>query len=730
MGKFCDSPYFIVKEFIENIDPYGTSFPKKAHLKGPSSGMVAKYGYGVDLFVKTEDGYLRIKGIPIANYPQDNIFRFQMGKDNYRASEITWNQLLENYAGYEVYFRKDALYHDYVNAVEPNWKDVINTNRIFLYFGTIYPATQDQFTVNYYGMKDFVVNALPSNNRTDNMVEFLQTSFDEVYNRPYYLIRNIFTQSDTHEVNQDYLYYISNMYASPILTPTIEDINRKRDYVDNLPSLLKRKGTYTSLYLIWKNIIGDNPNYLNIYERWHDPIPPSAGDNPYPYFVDHLYTTYPEYQSQPPTGGAGIGYYWSPAVTATGYPTYDYDTGMILSPHYKIEIDLTNAPFGDNYIIDKPFTDTLIRGWETMRPVSRVVHYQNVISPIGNFGLKPKSLYGSDYKAFCITRGLQLAALPISVTTAIVTKNGNSDVWIVTHNLHTANPVVQFFDNNKKQMYPDKIEYLSDDSIKVTWAIPVEGSAFLSVPDSTYTELAASASQWIVDHSLGKYNIIQIEDAIHSHFIPLTITATDDDTVTVNFLYNQDGILAMSDADYLYTSTGTDIIWNIHHNLSAFAIQVQCFDENDQVIYPADISIISSTQVDVTFSEPVSGHAVVKKIGSRIADMDGIVSDIDFLAVGDEGTAVDKTFNPAASGNALQHETARYPITVSYDDDYYYVKAEIPLTDEDMTITEMGLFHTENVSTEKTLWYTYNSPIYKSKDSYLTIFYRLQKVIS
>jgi len=728
MGKFCDSPYFIIKDFVENIDPFGTSFPKKAHLKGPSSGMVAKYGYGVDLFIKAETGYIRIKGVPVGGYPEDNIFKFYMPTDNYRISDITWTELAD-YAGYEVYFRKDALFHDYVDE-ETTWETIINTNRVFLYFGTVAPTSENYFTICYYGMKDFVVNALPSNNRTDNMTTFLQTSFDEVYNEPYYLIRNIYTQSDPHEINEDYLYYISNMYASPILTPIASDIQRKRDYVEGLPALLKRKGTYTSLYIIWKNIVGDNPNLMNIYERWHQPMPPSAGDNPYPYFVDHLYVTYPEYNHTPPTGGAGVGYYWSPSVTGTGYPTYDYDTGMILSPHYKMEIDLTNAPFGDDYIIDKILMDNLITGWETMRPVSRVVHYQNVISPLGNFGMRAKSLYGSDYKAFCITRGLQRAALPYNTQTAIFTKSGLSDTWVVTHNLNTKHPIIQFFDTDNNQIIPSTVEYLTMNSVKVTWAFPAEGTAFICMPDSTYTELAASASQWIVDHNLSKYNIVQIDDLASEVFIPLSIIATDDDTMTVNFVYNQAGTLAISDVDYRYTSTGASTSWAVRHNLDAFGVQIQCYDENDNVIYPENVNIVSSSRIDVTFSEAVSGNAVVRKIGSRVADMDGIVSKIDFLAIGDEGTGVDRTFNPAASGNSLQHETMRFDVTITYDNDYYYVKADIPQTSNDLYITEMGLLHEGNALPDELLWYTYNSSIYKAANSYLTIFYRLQKIIT
>jgi len=363
MAKFCDSPYFIVEDFIQNIDPYGTAYPKRAHLRGPSSGMVAKLGYGVDLFIKTEAGYLRIKGVPVDDTPTDNVFKFFGPYDNYRTSDVTWTDLLNTYAGSEVYFRKDCQFHDFVNN-NSDWKNFVNTNKVYLYFGKIFPDTSENFfNVIFYGMKDYVVDALPENNRTDRFTEFLQVSFDQQYQEIYNRLKNILTLSDPKETDSDYLYYIGNMFNMTIPN-LLGDIPSQRAWVENLPYLLKRVGTYTALNIIWRAIVGGTSNFLNIYERWHPVIDPE--DVPYLYFEDYLYTANPIYGGTVAVGPAGEGYYHSLETTgAGGYPTdYSWPDGKILSPHYKVQIDLSGEPLGADYIINKNIMDNLLEYWK------------------------------------------------------------------------------------------------------------------------------------------------------------------------------------------------------------------------------------------------------------------------------------------------------------------------------------------------------------------------------
>jgi hypothetical protein len=52
LGRFSDVPYFVLQRFFNNLTPHGYEYPSIGILRGGKSGIVAKNGYGVDLFLK------------------------------------------------------------------------------------------------------------------------------------------------------------------------------------------------------------------------------------------------------------------------------------------------------------------------------------------------------------------------------------------------------------------------------------------------------------------------------------------------------------------------------------------------------------------------------------------------------------------------------------------------------------------------------------------------------
>lgn len=953
MAKFIDIPYFIMKDFIDNIDPYEHVYPSKAHLIGPKTGITAKYGYGVDLWIKDKQdaddvsaisgtsGYYRIRGLPISGTPDDNIFQFHIETNNYRPSKFNITEL-EKYAGYDVHFiKKKHQIREFINNA--SYEDgYVNTNKIFLYFGKIYPIDNNRFNIVCDHINNYVYRALPENNRNTNIKQFFNLFFDKIYSKIHNLSKDIWSMVDPFEVNEKYLEYIYNTYDMDYLSDILEF--KRREYASALPVLLKRKGTYSSLYIIWKSIISFTTNYLNIYERWHEyDLVGHPNDN----FTDYIYITYDHYDCVLPTDGAGSAYYsytpsgnslycehsqpiasseWTinhnfgyqyPVVNVldnarnvispsnvefiddtslkikfddnlTGYASasygikkvvrggaesligiyehtqsnplstwiishnlnfrycniqvvntdnlkiiphkikfydentsiiefntaisgiatvitgdihkgsiigngvhlhtqntassiwnithdmdilypiisfidtnfnkiypltvtfghsniraffdsnisgyailsgYDkiigitypeeqsYSTGDLISPHYRVELDLTNEPHGNEYIFNENLSTRLITSWEEIRPVSKYAHYSLVIAPISDFTGSFVSLYDSN-----VAMNTKCCK-PITTyaNRVLYRKESAAGSWNVIHNLNTANVIVQCFDLDLNQIIPSKIEYLTMNSIKITFAYAVSGLAFVLPAENIHTESVAS-SAWAIAHSLNyQYPLVQIEDlSNNSKFFPLSITADDVNNMTVTFVEDTTGYGLTVKGEYLHTQSSSSPIWEINHSLDAFAVQIQCYDNSNKLIYPKNIALLNNNNVEVTFFSSMTGKAVIKAISKSEYSMDTIVNNINYMKVGTSGSSIwDATTNNDIESPIGSY---KYLATLTSDDNNHYIESDIN-TKEDMNITEIGIFD----ANDDILFYTYNDLLYKASNMELKLFYRIEK---
>jgi len=210
-------------------------------------------------------------------------------------SPIKWGNLqiddiLQN--GVELYFRKDSSFHDWMKEFAEDYyeteyeidfvvRNYVNTDKRFLYFGEVFTSPKDnvsdpnRYHVVFNGLKDWVQAALPENNRTPNLVEFLDTYFDQVYGEGYQLLKDIWSLRDGRECDPKYLGYIPTLYDAP-KTDIIPAwfVDAYREYADELIWLMKRKGTYASMYIIYSVFCGNSQNIFNVLERWHDDVAP------------------------------------------------------------------------------------------------------------------------------------------------------------------------------------------------------------------------------------------------------------------------------------------------------------------------------------------------------------------------------------------------------------------------------------------------------------------------
>ncbi|MFW6377484.1 MAG: hypothetical protein ACOCZ5_02445 [bacterium] len=191
--------------------------------------------------------------------------------------------------GSEIYFRKDSLFHQWVRNYGPERlkdkhkidfliRNYINIDKPYIYLGTLYKnnaytkpfisktddPVQDFFNyihkramfpenayyLLYYNIKNFVIDCIPEHQRTEKFKEFLYYNFDIIYNEVYSTQKDIPNAIDPLECDYEFLWDLCKYYNFDLDEIKIEDESVKRNFVRLLPFLLKKRGTYSSVYAI------------------------------------------------------------------------------------------------------------------------------------------------------------------------------------------------------------------------------------------------------------------------------------------------------------------------------------------------------------------------------------------------------------------------------------------------------------------------------------------------
>ena len=570
MGKFSDAPYHILEDFLAKQEIYGTTYTNSARLVGGMKGIVAENSFGFDLYLKTEYKYYRINVQNVGN-PSNNFFTFKVSTGRYIDSELTIEQLRE-YVGYEIYFRKEGVFYDFIDNYTPtdSLNPNINTNKYYSYFGKLYTTNNDEIIVSYDGYNVYVNNIIPENNRNDLLSEFINVAFDKAYASQHNLYKNILTLSDPKEVNTNYLEYLAKFYRMTI--PESLSDAKKREYVAALPELLKRKGTYASFYIIWKIITSDTTNYLNIYERWHDW--PLVG-TPLANFRDVLYYWNPNYKKSPPVGGAGFVYYYDgqSAIYTTYVPT--------AAESWKIVHNLSNK---------YPFVQIINTNNEHINPYS--IHYNE-----SNYlTVKFDNLLPADSAA-----GRALTFLSVDSDNFYTEEfTTPTTTWPINHLLGTVNggdgkyqwPLVQVIDSNDEMIIPGNIEFTDTDNLTITFPEPVSGRVIVGIPIESYLHTqSVSASTWTIEHPLNTLNVmVQVIDDNNEMVDPGNIIIVDENTVRITFSTLPDDVAGVAT---LFSSEG--------------AIPYPIYEQGESMLSPHYLM-----EIDLT-NEPFGDDYIINK---------------------------------------------------------------------------------------------------------------------
>lgn len=625
--KFSEIPYFIITKYLETIgDYYNTD--NSSYLIGGRKTIVVKGGNSLEFFVKDDtDGYKQVWMSTYSDYVDDNQFNFTKEDrltvagdltTTYTDTYFTFNVYnvtsdtshdVEN--GQEIYFRKDSPFHTWLeeeasalfeidHGVEFIIRNYINYDKDFVYFGTVYSNSlgDDTYHVIHYNMQNFAIDAVPLHQQSDNFKELLGVNFDILYNELYGGLKDLINMIDPREINIDFLNYISSYWNFEIDDFETLDLS-KREFVEEMINIVKKKGAYDCLHAIWKLVSNNNTSRFNIYERWHNTS--LTGD-----ITESDYTDYLSLEHYGLTGyypeGAGDGYYDHISPSAS-YPT-DL-TDKTLSTYYIAELDLTDEPIHktEDYIIKEEFIDKLVEFWEIVRPVIRVANYQLLLAPLVDASENWIQLYANN-----ITPYLKSKAVNYTWSDYYIDWIEAGDSFSIVHNLDSHYLLVQVYTYDGVQI-PSTFTIVDDNSITLDLDSIID-TAYVLIHQGT-VDYEWDDDWWIVNHRIKDvYLLTQIRNNDDEIVVPDTIDVINYDRFRTNFLVGKAGVIT---ADYLHTQTSPSASWTVNHELGNENILVQVYGTDGEKICPTDTTITDSNNVLLSFETAISGYSVVKE---------------------------------------------------------------------------------------------------------------------
>ena len=314
MTKFSDIPWFALEEYLNLITEEPAEYPDYegysneggAYLFRANHAIITQNTDPMKFYAKNEDSDYRPLNINImgAWNPDYNIIRFRKLPTKLVVPSNDIKRVVNEY-GYErttfnaitddsplqydiepndlIYSRKDSLLHDWMWDNKERFEDFVNLNSPFQLIGTGYSVSGGYIDIYYWSMKDWFKEAIPKNNRFPKFDEFIDLLFDKIYHQIYNKQKNSFNLIDPLECHYPYIDLLYEFYRETLFSEEISEFDQ-RLFLENIIYYLKKKGTYSSVYMIWKLLSYKTGNSLTIYDRWHDYL--EAGQNPMDHFED------------------------------------------------------------------------------------------------------------------------------------------------------------------------------------------------------------------------------------------------------------------------------------------------------------------------------------------------------------------------------------------------------------------------------------------------------------
>jgi len=712
MAKFTESPLFLLVKYFDEVSTVATSadsyYWTELYIKDRSTNELIKVRFRV------EQPYLE----------DDRYFRMQKRIETLSPTASAYDPEPDFENGSEVYIRKDSFFHEWLtqHPLYNEYKKFLNLDKRFVYFGKIYSTVPvPYYHVKFVGMKHFTYNALPQSARTEKIKELFNIFFDKVYQKAYNLEKNIWSLVDPEEIDIDFLYYIANMYGLTDLD-TIEE-SRRRQYVKNIIHFLKRKGTYSSLYVIFNTLLFNTTNYLNIYERYHLSSLPDGV--PLLFFRDFLYTSYYS-GTEVPTGGAG-GFYYS-AYSTLGYPDPQ-------GPGWSFLYTYT-----DSWIVYHNLNEDWLITWA--------------------FNYDRERLIPAEIESTSDSITTYLFGTPRSGSTHILRpeyehiQSTPSDTWVVDHNLDSQYIIAQCYDTNRKKIFPNNVYVNDNDTCTITMSESIAGYAGIVAPDILHTQSTPN-STWEIEHNTGGSVLTAFYSPSGNEIMPVSYTLSNENTLTTTWSTPISGYAAIKSTGaslYLLTMTPEPtgasgyLILSPHYKVE---IDLSNQPEGDDYIMNEELidTLIDNWEID----RPATKYVHYQELISPLTDFSG--NGINLYNPSFTASLMSKFCQtPALSGSIMTktlsggywkigtggsenwdakvNDNLETPtlsgafVNKANMSDYYYMDIEHQM-DEKMDVTEIGIFDSDGII----VFYSYFDKIHVPKDVNFFVHYKVSKTI-
>ena len=164
-----------------------------------------------------------------------------------------------------------------------------------------------------------------------------------------------------------------------------------------------------------------------------------------------------------------------------------------------------------------------------------------------------------------------------------------------------------------------------------TGSVSISGSLILdnaNIDTSRYLHSQSAASTtWTVNHNLEyDYPSVTIYDNTNKVIIPDEITRISNNQLTITFASAESGnahisvggISNIAGDRYLYTQSTPASTWTITHALNYKYVNVDVYDNNDQLMLPQTVTATNNNTLTLVFAVPTSGNATISKGGAKV----------------------------------------------------------------------------------------------------------------
>ena len=164
----------------------------------------------------------------------------------------------------------------------------------------------------------------------------------------------------------------------------------------------------------------------------------------------------------------------------------------------------------------------------------------------------------------------------------------------------------------------------------ITGSVTISGSLNINdanIDNSRYLHVQSTgATTWTVNHNLEyDYPSVTIWDSTGNVIIPDSIVRVSNNQLTIGFISNESGWAHVSvggistgQADrFLYTQAVTASTWTINHSLNYKYVNVNVYDNNDEMLLPQSVTATNANTTTLVFAIPTSGNAIISKGGAR-----------------------------------------------------------------------------------------------------------------